>query len=464
MDFPRPIFWHQGLFLQPQHFQLLDRSIHSLFSPISEYIIPYYWGIGEMDIQKAALGTRTFQLSKGRFLFPDGTHVVLPGNALIEPRPFEDAWVAVGKPFKVYIGLKKWNDVGENVTISDSLEGISKITTRFISRADSEECADLHAGGPLGEVKRLYFLLKVFWESEIDLLGDYELIPVAQLERTGEEITLSQRFIPPALTISGAEPLLKIIKEIRDQVASRSRQLEEFKRQRGIQNAAFGSRDMVYLLALRSLNRYVPLLVHLTETSQVHPWTVYGALRQLIGEFSSFSEKITVLGESVADGSRMLPSYDHRNLWDCFSSAQQLIARLLDEITAGPEYVIPLLSDGTYFTAELKPAHFESHNRYYLVLRTETDSKSVTQLIASVAKLGSRDRLPLLIARALPGIGLEYLTTPPQELPRRANSVYFVVDNNNNQWESVVKGNNIALYWDNSPEDLEVELMVVGNT
>lgn len=464
MDYFGPVFWHQGLFLQPHHFQLLDRNVQMLLDPVNEFLAPHFWGIGGIEIPQAALGTKSFQLARGEFLFSDGTYVAYPGNALVEPRPFDDAWVAGGKPFTIFLGLRKWNNLGENVTVVDSLEDVSRVTTRFAAPADAEEWKDIHAGGPPGQVKRLRYVLKLFWESELDQLGDYLLIPIAQLERMGEEVVLSSRFAPPSLTLSGSEYLLKIVKEVRDQIASRSRQLEEYKRQRGIQTAQFGSRDMVYLLALRSLNRYVPILFHLTETKQVHPWNVYGHLRQLIGELSSFSEKVNVMGETMGGGEFSLPAYDHRNLWSCFFTAQQLISRLLDEITAGPEYVIQLLYDGTYFASEMKPAHFESRNRYYLVLRTEEDPKVVIQSIDTVVKLSSRERLPLLIARALPGVGLEHLPLPPQELPRRAYSIYFAVDSNCEQWALIQKGNNIALYWDNAPEDLEVELMLVGRS
>ncbi len=461
MDIPRPLFWHQGLFLQPQHFQLFDRSFQSLLRPFHNFIEPHFWGLGEIEIQKAALGIKSFNLLKGIFLFPDGTYVVLPGNAVFEARTFNEAWVEGGKPFPIYIGIKRWNDAGENVTVLDTLENISVITTRFVSLADPEEVKDLHSGGPSGQIKRLHYVLKIIWETEREQFGDYILIPIAQLEKMGEEIRLSERFVPPCLTIFGSEPLLKLIKEMRDQLAARSRQLEEYKRQKGIQTAEFGSRDMVYLLALRSLNRYVPILFHFTEVQQVHPWAVYGILRQLIGELSSFSEKVNVMGES-GDGNRMLPNYDHLNLWECFSAAQALVSKLLDEITAGPEYVIRLVYDGTYYAAELKPAIFEGRNRFYLVLKTEADPKFVIQSVAAIAKLSSREHLPILIARALPGIGLEHLPVPPQELPRRANSIYFAVDHHSDQWALVQKGHNIALYWDDAPEDMEVELMVVG--
>jgi len=461
MDIQRPLFWYQGLFLQPQHFQLLDLSFRSLLTPFYNYIVPHFWGAIDVEIQKAALGTRTFSLLKGNFLFPDGTYVVLPENALINARSFDEAWVEGGRPLTVFIGMKKFNAASENVTVLERLDSVADLTTRFVASADAEEVKDLHMNGPSGQVKSLYHVLRIFYETEKDQLGDYVLLPVAQLERAGEEIVLSQSFIPPCMSISSSEILLKIIKEIRDQIFARGRQLEEYKSQRGIQTAEFGSRDMVYMLALRSLNRYIPMLFQSTETPQVQPWTVYGVLRQLIGELSSFSENINVIGEA-RDGSRSLPLYTHRNIYECFSTAQSLISQLLDEITAGPDYVIRLVYDGTYYAADLKPAVFEGRNRYYIVLKTEEDPKDILESISTAAKLSSREQLPLLIARALPGIGLEHLTVPPQELPRRANSIYFAVDHHNDQWALVSRGHNIALYWDNAPEDLEVELMVVS--
>jgi type VI secretion system protein ImpJ len=464
MDIRKPLYWHQGLFLQPQHFQLTERYTSTLFAPWNDYFAPHFWGTGEMEIQKSALGARSFTLTRGSFLFPDGTHVTLPGNAVLESRHFEDAWIEGGKPFTVYLGLKKWNYEGENVSVADSSINLPQISTRFLSLMDSEECKDLHSSGPSGDVKQMQFVLGLFWESEVEQLGDYLLLPIARLERMGEEIVLSERYIPPCLVISANEPLFRIIKEIRDLLASRGRQLEEYKKQRGIQTAEFGSRDMVYLLALRSLNRYIPILMHLTETKQVHPWTAYGVLRQIVGEFSSFSETVNVLGELVESGDRLLPIYDHRSLGECFSAAQSLIIRLLDEITAGPEYVISLRYDGTYFAAEMKAAHFEGRNRFYLVLRTEQDPKAVIQSMTMEAKLSSREHMPILIARALPGIGLEHLPVPPQELPRRAYSVYFFIDSHNDQWSLIEKTKNIALYWDKAPEDLEAELMIVGRS
>ncbi len=460
MNIQRPLFWHQGLFLQPQHFQLLDLYFRSLLSPFNNFMQPYFWGVGDCEIQTAALENQSFNLNSCELLFPDGTYTVFPGNAMIEGRSFEQAWVEGGKPFTVYIGLKKWDNAGKNVTVLSKLENLAQTTTRFITTTDPETIDDLHEGGIEAHVKSLYYALKIFWEKEKDRLGDYITIPIAQLVRRGDEVVLSENYIPPCLNILKSKPLMKLVKDLRDQISARCHQLEEYKIQRGIHTAEFGSRDMVFLLALRSLNRYVPLLFHFTETHQVHPWSLYGLLRQLVGELSSFSSKYNVLGE-LSDGTRLLPSYDHKDIWECFSSAQNMAIQLLDEITAGPEYIINLLFDGTYYTADLDPGMFEGLNRYYMILNTESDPKDVIKSLTNIAKLSSREDLPLLIVHHLSGIGLTHLMVPPQELPKRAHSIYFQIDHNSDKWAKVEKERNIAIYWDNAPEDLKIELMVI---
>jgi type VI secretion system protein ImpJ len=283
------------------------------------------------------------------------------------------------------------------------------------------------------------------------------------LTRGSAEVRVSEDHIPPCLALAASETLTKLIVEIRDQITARGRQLEEYKKKRGIHSAEFGSRDMVSILALRSINRYVPLLHHYTEAREIHPWAVYGALRQLIGELSSFSERINALGE-WSDGRRVVPLYDHRDLWGCFATLQDLISHLMDEITAGPEYIIRLAHDGTSYAADLRPAVFEGRNRFYLALRTEANPQDVLQAVKTVVKLGSREDMRVIVARALPGIVLEQQLQTPKELPYRSNTLYFAVSHHSEMWESVMKNRNVALYWGSAPEDLEVELMVVGRS
>lgn len=457
----RPFFWHQGLFLQPQHFQLQDRYIQSQTMPLQTFLQPHFWGVGELQIQDAALGNLSLQVLRGQFQFPDGSFVSLPENGVIASRSFNEDWVESGKPLGIMLGLRKWNPAGGNVTVLANLENVSEVATRFVTTTEPETAEDLYQTGTSAQVKRLQYVLKIFWDSEEEELGDYELIPLASLLRQGDKIVRSNLFFPPCLSINAVAPLMNLVTEIRDQLTSRAHLLEAYKRERGVHTAGFGAQDTIFLLALRSLNRYVPLLYHITEGQVIHPWTVYGVLRQIIGELSSFSESVNVLGEQE-DGSSHVPPYNHRKLHTCFISAQNVLLRLLDEITAGPEYILELVYDGTYYSGELATAMFEAHNRFYLVLASEEEPGQISQSFTSLAKLGSRESLPLLIARALPGVKVKYLETPPQELPRRPGSLYFQIDNNSELWQQVKRSNQLAIFWDEAPQNIKVELMVVG--
>lgn len=457
----RPLFWRQGLFLQPQHFQLVDRYNQALFTSLNRYHQPYPWGVGKIQIQDAALDNQTFNLLSGDFMFPDGSYVVLPDNAIIEARSFHDAWDDKGESLDVYIGIRKWNELASNVTTLSNLSNLTDINTRFVTTTDPEEMKDLHLDGPPAQVQRLFYVLKIFLETEKDRLGDYNLIPVARLERSGDRVVLSEKFIPPCLNINASNSLLRLIKDTKDQITSRSRQLEAYKQDRGIQSAEFGTRDMIYLLALRSLNRYVPLLDHIMAYNYTPPWNVYGILKQVMGELSTFSASVDVMG-SLTDDKNGVMEYNHQDLWPCFNQACSTITRLLDEITAGPEHSIKLLYDGTYYGAELSPNLFEGRNRFYLVFETEDDPKNVLKSLKGISKLGSRESLPILIARSLPGIKIEHLPVPPQELPRKQGSIYCQIDHHDDQWDQIQQTRNIALYWDTAPKDLKIELMVVG--
>jgi type VI secretion system protein ImpJ len=457
------LFWHQGLFLQPQHLQLSSCYHEDLNLPLKQYLQPYFWGVGQYEIKSAALDNRSFHLTQGKFLFPDMTYVEIPGNAVVMPRSFDADWEDGSQRLGVLLGLRKLNRAGRNVTVVTDTRDVLDVHSRWVTAGAAEQVPDLHRDGPAADVQKLSYVLKIFWESEKERLDDYELIPLAQLERDQDRVRLSDQYIPPSLSIGADETLYKVVKEIRDQIGARGRQLEAYKRDRGLHSAEFGARDMVYLLALRSLNRYATLLEHFTAARHGHPWTVYGLLRQLVGELSTFSADISFTGETGA-GELLLVAYDHGRLSDCFFSALSLITRLLDQITAGPEYILPLMFDGTYYGADLPPAIFNGRNRFFLVMETEADPRNVLPALERIAKLGSRESLPILIARSLSGIGVQHLETPPQELPRRSQALYFQIDHHDDQWAQVQKGKNLALYWDTAPEDLKVELMAVGRS
>ena len=460
MEPVKPVFWYQGLFLQPQHFQQYDVYFQSLLKPLFTHLQPYFWGVYTYNIQEASLANQTFVISRGEFLFQDGTWISIPGNTVAQSRNINKEELEAGKPFKVYLGLRKWDHHKENVSILENHDDLSIVGTRFISGIDPENVKDIHQGGKSAHVKLLQYVLKVFWENETDNLPDYHLIPVAELVYDEDEIILSRDFIPPVISVASSDALQQILHNIREQITSRCRKLEEYKSPREMQTSEIDTTYIIYLMALRSLNRYVPLLHHMTETPDIHPWTVYGLIRQIIGELSTFTNRIDSLGKLI-DGTSLLSDYDHENLRRCYDEAQTLVGELLSAIVIGPENIIRLIRDGYYFKAQIPQETFEKNTVFYLGLRTAENQSKVLESMKNIAKVSSSDYMMTLVGRALPGISLEYSLVSPPGLPTRPNSYYFKINQSDPQWVEIQKSQDICLYWQHAPKDTQADIIVL---
>lgn len=459
MDHSKGIYWHQGMFMQPQHFQLTEQSGQFRIKPLMETGLPHFWGVGKLEVSRTAIANRFVEVLGAHLLFPDHTYVEVAANAVVAPRRFDDVWCGDEKALTVYLGLRRLSDQGSNVTLCDSLEEAASSSTRYATLKRPPEVPDLYSDGPPASVHTLLHVVRIFFESEIDNLGQYELIPIAQLVRIGEAISLSETFVPPCYAMAGAGVLARIVSEIRDEMAARVHHLQEFKSPRDMHRAELDSGHMELLLALRSLNRTYPHLLHLTQAPEVHPWIIYGALRQLVGELSSFSDRFDVLGQAH-DGSSGLPSYDHSALYACFAHAKALIGRLLNDITVGPEHLTALAYCNGVFAGELPRTFFDRRNRFYLVLHSEQVALLALRAQRD-ARLASASDIGGLVAHALPGLELIHLATAPQGVARRANACYFRIEQVSELWDAVERQESIALQWPDAPEDLRVEVVVL---
>lgn len=457
----QPVFWHQGLFLQPQHLQQHDQWVNGLNEPIYDYFIPHSWGVGSITINESLLTAGIFSLEKGTFIFQDHTCIDITQNSLVDATSFDEQWVERNKPLAVFIGLRKLDSHRYNTT-SALNDTSSERDTRF-TESGREDVEDIYSGGQPANVATMQYNLKIFFSHDTEEKDGYFLIQIALLEQSGGEITLSENFIPPSLAINSSKKLHGIISEVNNQMASRGNNLEAYRREKGVHNSEFGTREMVYLLALRSLNRYYPLLNHYLRTAQTHPWNCYSLLLQIIGELSSFSENVSALGQ-FSDSNKQVSEYNHKNLFECFSSAIYTIKYLLNNITAGPDSVVPLNFDGTYYYADLKNVSLDRWNEYYFVvdIGKAENMEMVGKSISGMAKLSSKENMPTLHSNSLPGVRLEQLATPPRELPKKVASLYFKIDSHSDKWQELEKEKNMALYLDeNQISNCSVSLMII---
>ncbi len=464
MSGSKPLYWYEGLFLRPQHFQQQDQFHLARLQQAIEHANPYPWGLISLAVSQPRLNNQVFEIENCSAVFQDGTAVSFPGNAKLMSRSFEGMWGADGKPLSVYLGLRR-PVAGESnvITAADEAQKEKRDARprRFISLEDPPTY-DLYAQDIKEPIAYLTYNLQIMFGNEVLDAVDFDVVKVMELQRIGNEVKPVEDYIPAFARTRKSAQLSKIMKNLCEHLTTRTRELALYKQDRGLESAAFGTRDMVYLLALQTLNRYVPPIFHLTDEGDPTSWQLYNLLRQLAAELTTFSPTYDLFGAKLdGSGDGKLPKYDHENLGRCFDHISRFIVELLEELTAGPDYTAGLVFDGTYYYADVIDRIFQGGNRYFLCLKTSLPEDFVANALAPVAKVASKEILPLLIARSLPGIRLEYLPSPPTVLPRRGDTYYFAMDINSEVWSSIKEGRNIAAYLDNPPADLEVELMVV---
>lgn len=460
MNTLQPIFWHQGLFLQPQHFQHNDHVVQARYAQIAALTSPYPWGVVSVHVDEGALETLHLRVHSLTVLMRDGSLINYPGNAVIESRSFDLASLVEGRT--AYIGLRRMTPGHDNVRIADSQEQVTGAEARLAAASNPVAVPDAYAQGPEGQVDLMSYILRVFWEDEIQSLGDYEIMPLLRIEQDGDRARIHYPFIPPCLNIAASPVLLEQLRHIRDEIAGRARQLEVFKPTSVAKTEDIDANHVSLLMALSVLNRYGPLLNHLLEAQQTHPWQVYGVLRQMVGELSTFSDRYDMMGET-RDGHALVPPYQHDDLAPGINALATLIRLLLNEIAAAPEMLVRLEPAGAspgLYRAELPDGFFGKRHRYHLLVYGELgDSEHVDTLMRDI-KLATPDQIEVLVTHALGGVELLHLSEPPRGIPRRSGALYFYIDPLSEAWANIEETQEIALFAAGAPADLQVELIV----
>jgi len=458
MNIDQLLYWHQGLFLQPQHFQQNDARIEHRLTRTTELNHPYPWGLISLKINESALVAKQCLLDQLSVRFPEGTLAEYPGNAVLESRTLDLGEFSGGRT--LYVGLRRLLPGDANAQVFETLAEGARAGARFVVAADPEVIGDRLGNSPEARVRSMSYVLRLFWEDELEHLSAYELLPIARLDLDGDRVRPIQRYVPPSVNLAASSVLLQTMRELRDELVGRARQLSVYKQPGESRRGDIDGAQVNHLMALALLNRYGPLLTHLLETPQVSPWMIYGALRQLVGELSLFSEVCNMLGETP-DGRLLVPPYKHEEAGAAIIALVALIGQQLNEISIGSELLVRLeLSEGLY-QADMPEAFFGPRHRYFLVARSVTDPVWLAESLPLEGKLGALSVMDGLINRALPGVELVYLQVPPAGLPRVADALYFRLEPLSDGWEELQRERQAAFFLPQPPTDLVIDLVVV---
>lgn len=459
----RPIFWHQGLFLQPQHMQLSDLWVSSELKSLKTNLHPYFWGINQLEFDQQALDAGKLTLLSGEFLFKDGTLAAYPENAVIGSRSLENLSVTSDAPIMVYVLLKSWDRQGKNATVVHDDQDAVQAKTMYSVLSNPEKVADTLGEGPEADVQLMRYTLALRFATELEeeQMEGYHSLPVARLIQQEGKTVLDPKYIPPCLSMEGSQKLRSMLKYLTELLVGRSRQLEGYKSPEDLDTQKPDMSYLVLLMALRTMSRYSALCTHFQETGRVHPWQVYGVLRQLVAELSTFSLDVDILGYGSQE-ERLLPAYEHSDLFACFNAAYELILRIIETIGSGPELLLNMNYQAPFYRVELPERVLQGGRSFWLVLKTESDPDWVFDSVGRLLKLSPSSGMTTILSQAVSGIPLSGQTKPPAGLPRQANAFYFRIHTDSHLWEEVCNSRQLSMFWDEPPEDLTAQIAVLS--
>ena len=377
-----PVFWEHGVFLQPQHFQLEYIQHVRRAAAAMALLNPYLWGVRRLEVNENSIANGVFEVVSMELLLPSGEWVSCPGNAWLPPRSFAQAWTNPEEPLTVYAGIAEFRESGGNAVKAASPDEAPE-NFRYAAPLEPDAVPDYYCGGPDMDVSTLRYNMRLCFGAEGGALWK---MPLARLVRDGERVRIDERMAPPCVDIAAVPALHRIVRDVSDTLLSRNRHLDEYKIDtnegswQGVQ-----SNGAVLLAILGLLGRSIPELSRWLNATGAHPWNVYGSLCRIAGELSVFAPDMSPLGET-RQGTRIIPPYDHMDLYGCFSAVSRVVMRLVDTLVMGPQYIFDLEPAGTpgVFTAVMPRGALSAGSYdYWLLLRSQHGKE-----LASAAALG----------------------------------------------------------------------------
>ncbi len=443
MSWYSKVAWSQGMFVQPQHFQQHTRYFEDQIRARCKGLAPYDWGIHYIKLDNELLAQGKFAIESCAGRFDDGTSFVIDE---VEQGPSVlDIPEVQGKI--VYLALPLRRTGMNEIDTSNSNEGLSRFISKEINVRDSIDNANNEA-----PVQIAYLNLRVALDTE--MLGDYTIIPIAKImERQPDgKILLDENFVPPCLSCKSVPRINRYVEELQKLMVHRADALAGRISDGG--RGANSSSEMADFLLLQAINRYEPLLEHLSNAEDIHPETLYQLFIQIAGELTTFTKRSRRPGD--------YPAYQHDNLHETFTpilaELRQSLSTVLEQ--AATQLSIQKKNFGIYVVPITDRSVVKS-GFFILAAKASLSSDELRRHLPQQAKIGPVEQIRELVNLQLPGIAFRAMPAAPRQIPFHSGYTYFELDKNSELWKQMTQSGGFAIHIGGEFPGLELEFWAI---
>lgn len=423
------LFWGDGVFLRPQHFQQLEQKVQHSLHLQSRWAIASDYGLRELSFDTEAFPNWRIVVRRVHARLLDGTLLRFPEDchlaAVSIPRnlfPNSDARV------RVYVGVPEQR-VGVANTSDDSQSNV-----RFLHHHEETEDEN-RAGNP--QLVRFRKLNPRILVGE-DAAKGFDAVPLFQLKigATAEAPPeIDTDYIPPVLAQEAWEPLSSFFSTIVNRLGALSDQLARQMSDRGVSFESGHREDFERILNLHAINCALGALTWIPSNRGLHPFVLYTELCRAVGQVAIFRKERRLLE---------VPAYDHDNLCPMF----RRLARLLDaESVEVPYQRIPFAAQGLQMAVRLNSDWLAPTWSFYIgvesILRTSRVNDLLTNARLMDMKAGSSEEVDSIYRFARRGVRFVPVGEAPRSFPR-LNWHFFRVDRDD-AWTSVERSLNFGI-------------------
>lgn len=435
------VHWHEGLFLQPHHLQIMQRRLQ-LDNQTTRFLLqPYCFGVIESRLSHDDLADGRIRFERLRVIMPSGQEIFFPDEANVPALDIKANLARGGGPLEVFLAVPLWAKNRANA-FRQGDHTDPRIKLLYIPE-EVRDVGDENTGENPQTVHVRKINARVVLKGED--ISDMESLPLLRVVRTtGEESGKPRQdpdFVPPALLLRSSPVLHDLVRELVAQLNASRNDLRV--------KAATGGLGLEVkwelTLRLTVLNRFCASLPAVVEEGFVPPFAVYLQLRELLGE---------LLGMHPEKPTFDCDPYNHLDPLRCFRELDLKIRDLI-RVTKGTE-PLRVAFEGApgLLRAVLEPAHFEKPSGYYLGVLTRADRTKLALYVGDGNKFklmpGSMEKVAIF------GIELKEETYPPLDLPGQNNLHYFriIPTSNQRRWDQIKQDKAVSLVWNNNDFDL----------
>lgn len=430
--------WTQGMFMRPQHFQQQETYWDMLFGQHLVGRTGHGVGLSKLEIDEAALATGRFVVSAAEGIFPDGTLMRAPGNAIL-PRP--RAFGAHGSGGRVFLAIPARRSDGPELAQNGvGGERHHRWGCETVTLRDSSQEEDSY-----GDVKVARLHPVLLHESERS--ADFEYLPIARIERALEtEIVLDSAWLPPASDCNVHSGYTRSLADVRSVLHRRAETLAEHIDP----NTSTGLSDTLDFLLLQTVNRHLARFGHMLGLKRLPPERAFAAMIELDGELATFTP---------VRRRRAQPQWNSADPGEAWSGVVRSIIDTLARISDRHGIQLPLQRNANgFWVAQIHDRSLLDSCRFILVARADDGAVLPSSQIPLRLKVGSVERLREIVALQLSGLPCRTMPVVPRSLPYYPGANYLEIDRSSPMWADIAASTGLAVHIMGNQSNIAVEL------